>query len=147
MNRCRFLRIAAAGALAFAAAAGPAQAQQGHRFFNERVQRGTLEVVNPPVVRLNGQTIRVAPGSRLRDEENRIVLLSNHVGRKMVVNYRLDNMGQLGDIWMLTSAERAQVLPGEQSRMKAANAGVQYNGPVFQPGKPLHEQHSFRNEY
>lgn len=147
MNRCRFLRITAAGALALAAFAGPAQAQQGHRLFSEGVQRGTLEVLNPPMVRLNGKPIRVSPASRMRNQDNRIVLLSNFVGQKMVVNYRLDNMGQLGDIWLLTSAERAQVLPGEQSRMKAANEGVKYDGPVFQPGKPLHEQHQFRNPH
>ena len=147
MNRCRFLRIAAAGALAFVAAAGPAQAQQGHRFFNDRVERGTLEIVNPPMARLNGQAVRLAPGSRLFNEENRIVMASNYVGRKLVVNYLPDNMGQLGDIWILTRAEQAMVTPGEQSRMKSAGADAKYDGPVFQPGKPLHEQHQFRNQY
>ena len=30
----------------------------------------------------------------------------------------------------------------------AASGGApKYNGPVFQPGKPLSEQHQFKNEY
>ncbi|WP_157667473.1 hypothetical protein [Comamonas serinivorans] len=148
MNRCQFLRCAALSALALAAAL-PAQAQQGRRFFNDRVERGTLEIVSPPVVKLNGKTTRLSPGSRLFNEDNRIVMATQFVGRKLKVNYLTDNMGQVGDIWILTAAEQAMVTPGEQNRMKAASQGaaVKYNGPVFQPGKPLSEQHQFKNEY
>ena len=147
MNRCQFLRCLALGTLAVAAA-GAVQAQQSHRFFNNRVVRGTLEIVNPPAVLLNGKPARLSPGSRLFNEDNRIVMANNFVGRKLTVNYLPDNMGQVGDIWILTPAERAMVTSAEQSRMKAAGQGAApYNGPVVQPGKPLSEQPRFKNSY
>ena len=151
MNRCllRTCRTAlTVGVLALAATSTfhAAQAQSSRRAFNDRAERGTIEFVAPPHVRVNGKDARLSAGSRLFNEENRIVMANNHAGRKYEVRYLSDNMGQVGDIWILTRQEIANSSPGD--RLKAASGGApKYNGPVFQPGKPLSEQHQFKNEY
>ena len=154
MNRCfprtcRTTLTVSVLALAATSSLNLAQAQQGRRMFNDRVERGTLEITSPPMIRLNGKDARLAPGSRLFNEDNRIVMANAYRGSKFTVHYLLDNMGQVGDVWILTKQEITNTSAGEQQRMKAAAAGaaVKYNGPVFQPGKPYGEQHQYRNPY
>jgi hypothetical protein len=100
MIRCVALAVAALAAL-------PALAQ-APRNFSAQALRGELVVVQPPEVRLNGQPARLAPGARIRDQNNLVQLSGSLVNQRFVVNYTRDLSGQLLDVWLLTPAERAR---------------------------------------
>jgi hypothetical protein len=85
------------------AAAWPAQAQQ--RVFERSALRGEIEVVAPPEAKLNGKSVRLAPGARIRDARNMLVLSGGLIGQKIVVHYRLDGIGELRDVWLLSQDE------------------------------------------
>jgi len=96
------LRCASSLALMLALAL-PATAQV--RNFTAQALRGSVVFGTPPEVTLNGKPARLAPGARVRDENNMLLLPAALVGRKAVVNYTTELEGMLLDVWMLTRAE------------------------------------------
>jgi hypothetical protein len=101
MNRC------AVALLPLAAVATVASAQVP-RLFPPTALRGELAFVQPPDVLLNGQPARLAPGARVRNEENRFEVMGALAGRKQVVHFTRDAGGQLLEVWLLTPSERAR---------------------------------------
>ena len=87
---------------AFAVLPAAAQVQ---RNFPAAALRGELAVVVPPEAQLNGNPARLAPGARIRDQNNMLQVSGVLAGRKQVVNYTRDINGQLLDIWVLTPTE------------------------------------------
>lgn len=104
MLRCVLVTAASAAALL---AAAPAAAQTP-RTFPATALRGEILVTQPPEIRLNGQPARLAPGARLFDERNQQQLSGALVGRKLVVHYTRDAMGQPLNVWVLTPEELAR---------------------------------------
>jgi hypothetical protein len=70
-------------------------------------QRGVLLVTAPPEVLLDGQPARLAPGARIRDRNNLLVVSGALIGQQLVVRYTRDPLGLLREIWVLTPAEAA----------------------------------------
>jgi hypothetical protein len=101
MPRCALL-LAAALFVAL-----PAQAQ---RIFENNALRGELVVKAPPEALLNGKPVRLAPGVRIRNQQNLIQLSGTLVDQRLLVNYTLDGMGLVRDAWILTE-EEARRLP------------------------------------
>jgi hypothetical protein len=99
MLRCVTLALAAVLVL-------PAAAQQ--RPFPPNALRGELLVEQPPAVTLNGQPARLAPGARIRGENNLLQMSGALAGQKLIVHYTVDNYGLLLDVWVLSAAERAR---------------------------------------
>ena len=61
-----------------------------------------------PQVSLNGQPTQLSPGSRVRDQNNLIVLAGSLAGSRMLVHYTLDVGGnQVRDVWILRPDEAA----------------------------------------
>jgi hypothetical protein len=96
MNRCAFALCAAL------LIALPAQAQ---RVFENNALRGELIVKAPPQALLNGKPIRLAPGVRIRNQQNMVQLSGSLLEQKMLVNYTLDGEGLVRDVWVLTEEE------------------------------------------
>ncbi|MBL8286711.1 MAG: hypothetical protein JNL85_01895 [Rubrivivax sp.] len=95
-------------------------AAQAPRSFPAAALRGEIVVVQPPELLLNGQPARLAPGARIRGENNLLIVsgaLATH--QRLVVHYTFDREGQLGEVWILTAAERAR-LPWPATREQAA---------------------------
>jgi hypothetical protein len=110
MYRCV---IAATAALAFASAALPASAQvqaQAQRSFPPTALRGVIAFDNPPQVVLNGKPAQLAPGVRIRGQNNLLVLTGPLVGSKLVVHYTTEFTGLIKDVWILRDDE-IQVVP------------------------------------
>jgi len=110
MNRCsvRFTsrRIAMfALAACLSGATAIAHAQFGPRLFPANAQRGTFQVVQPPDVLINDQAERLAPGARIRNINNMLVLSATIVGQRLLVNYVREPGGLIRDVWILTEAE------------------------------------------
>jgi len=114
-------RRIAAVALAFAATlcALPAAAQS-LRSFPATALRGEIVVVQPPEVRLNGRPARLAPGVRVRGENNLMIVTGAiATNQRLVVHYTVDLEGLLSEVWVLTAAERARQ-PWPATREQAA---------------------------
>jgi len=102
MNRCA-LAVILAAALALPVLA------QTTRPFPATALRGTLQIVQPPDVRLNDQAARLAPGARIRGANNMLQLSGTLVGQALLVHYTIEpTSGQLLDVWVLTPEETAR---------------------------------------
>ena len=101
MLRC-VLAFAAAFLLASTAAA------QAQRNFPQNALRGAIVFGTAPEIALNGQPARLAPGSRVRDGNNMLVLPSTVHGGKFLVHYTVDTLGLVKDVWILTPDEAAR---------------------------------------
>ena len=100
MYRC-LIALATAATATFAA---PAWAQVA-RQFPENALRGIIVFGQPPVIALNGNPTRLAPGSRIRGDNNLLVMSGALVDKKAVVHYTLDASGLVRDVWILRPEE------------------------------------------
>ncbi len=100
-SRLRFAWLATA----LLALAGTASALDAVRPFPPTAKRGTLQVVSPPEVLLNGKSARLSPGARIRGTNNLLVMSASLVGDSLPVNYVLDPHGLLHDVWILNATE------------------------------------------
>ncbi len=101
MLRCALL----AAALVTVSLPAAAQVQ---RNFPQNALRGELAFAQPPEALLNGQPARLAPGSRIRGENNMLVMSAALAGSKAVVHYTVDELGLVKDVWILRPEELAK---------------------------------------
>jgi hypothetical protein len=126
MYRCASFAVAA---FAAAALALPASAQN-HRQFPADALRGSMMVVQTPDVELNGQPARLAPGARIRGDNNLFLLSGSITGQKRMVHYTLDPYGLLKDVWVLNPVEMANS-PWPETPEQAANWAFDSAGQVW----------------
>ena len=112
MFRCAIAITTSALALAFVGQANaqtaPA-AQYVKRHFTANALRGEVLFLTPPDVQLNGQVVRMAPGGRIRNDQNMMALSGSVVGKQFIVNYTTDDVsGMVKDIWILDELEAAK---------------------------------------
>jgi len=100
MYRCV---LAAAAAVCLVA---PAAAQQ--RTFPQNALRGALVIVSPSEATLNGDPARLAPGLRIRGQDNMLAMSANLIGARMLVHYTTDLQGLVNNVWILTPDEAAK---------------------------------------
>jgi hypothetical protein len=121
MYRCRALSSLLAPAFVAVAlhAAAPAALAQVQRNFPAEALRGELRLSAPPQVQLNGKDAQLAPGVRIRGENN-LVRLSATISAEPAypVLYTLDPLGLVLDVWMLREEEAKRFWP--RSREEAA---------------------------
>jgi hypothetical protein len=89
---------------------GLAQGQRppDHRVFPAQALRGELVVTAAPEVLLNGRPDRLAPGARIRGEDNLLVMSGAITGLRLTVHYtREATSGLLLDVWVLRPVERS----------------------------------------
>ena len=102
------LRLIAVLGLAFMIAPAQASPPAGHRSFPAHALRGELLLGAVPLAQLNGQPERLAPGARIRGEDNLLRLPTQLTGRAWLVHYtREPSSGLLMDVWILNRAEVA----------------------------------------
>jgi hypothetical protein len=100
MYRC------ALAALAVASFVAPAVAQV-QRNFPQNALRGTIVIGNPPEIQLNGRDARLGPGARIRGQNNLLQMSAALTGQRLTVNYTVDTLGLVHDVWILRSDEAA----------------------------------------
>ena len=77
------------------------------RKFPQRALRGKILFGTPPAIELDGDAMQMAPAYRVHGFNNLLVLSTQLIGIKAVVNYTTDLQGQPNEIWLLTDAEAA----------------------------------------
>ena len=93
-------------ALVAVCAAAPAAAQS--RAFPQNTLRGAMVFRDDGQVVLNGRVTPLSPGSRVRNQDNMVVMAGSLTGAKWLVNYTLDiGGGQVRDVWILRPDEAA----------------------------------------
>jgi hypothetical protein len=103
---------------AFACLAAPAAAQV-QRVFPQNALRGAIVIGVAPDILLNDQRARLAPGARIRDQSNMMVVPSALTGGRYLVNFNLDTSGLVKEVWILRPDEAA-VQPWPESPAQAA---------------------------
>jgi hypothetical protein len=105
MYRCASRSLAAA--LVAISVIAPVSAQV-QRAFPTNTLRGAMVFGEYPQVTLNGRSAQLSPGSRVRDQDNRIVLAASLTGARMLVHYTVGIGGaQVQDVWILRPEEAA----------------------------------------
>ena len=113
MHRCTFRpsrrrrALACAAALALLIPVG-AFAQPVQRPFPANALRGAIAFGQPPEIGLNGRPMRLAPGARIRDQNNMLAMSGPLIGEKLTVHYTIDIDGNVRDVWILTADELAK---------------------------------------
>jgi hypothetical protein len=111
MNRCTFMRHCLLALTLLSVGPLLAQIAPAPRSFPPNALRGELTIVQTPVVLMNEQQDKLSPGSRIRNEFNRLVLPASLTGRKLIVNYTRESYGMIHEVWILTETEAAEKRP------------------------------------
>ena len=116
MRRCSSIFSSirtAAGALALVAGVGlanpmlPAQAQPARPVQLPADARfGELKGLAYPLARIGKDTLRLAPGAKIYNTQNLIVMPASVAGTGPVL-YKLDGRGEVAQLWLLTAQEAA----------------------------------------
>jgi len=101
------LQLSALMVLGLAFTPLPSSAQSIVREFPRTALRGTLEVIAPPEVMLDGKTERLSPGSHIHSPQNMLMMSGSLVGQKWVVNFTRESTGLVREVWLLTPEEVA----------------------------------------
>ncbi|WP_423459613.1 hypothetical protein [Ottowia sp. VDI28] len=75
------------------------------RNFPQDVKRAQIVFAAPPEVLVNGQREFLAPGVRVRNQQNLLALTGSLHGQMFTVNYLRDPAGLIREIWILTPDE------------------------------------------
>ena len=134
MNRWISQLLASTALLALAASAAYAQpdGSSNIRKFPTNAKRGELVVFSAPDVSIDGKADRFAPGVRIRDASNALVLSSTLVNTRLVVNYTRDNIGLVQNVWVLTTEEASSTIPGQPTGF-FSNIGSMFGAPAAAP--------------
>jgi len=100
--------LAAQAAQAALNSQGTQDGQSIQRNFPQKALRGKILFGTPPAIELDGNAMQLAPAYRVHGYNNLLVMSTQLVGVKAVVNYTTDLAGQPYEIWLLTSTEAAK---------------------------------------
>ena len=93
---------------------------RGQRHFPQNALRGAIVFGEAPDILLNGDAARLAPGARIRDANNLMVVPSGLLGARALVHYTVDTSGLVKDVWILTPGEAGN-RPWPTTRKDAAS--------------------------
>lgn len=90
----------------------PAAAQEGrpagHRAFPATALRAEFVITAWPEALLDGQPVRLAPGARIRGEDNLLKVPASLAGQALPVHYTREAVsGLVLEVWVLNAVERA----------------------------------------
>jgi hypothetical protein len=96
-------RLLAAALFALLAATAFAQL----RTLPAQAKPGKMRHVQETIVQIDGKLARLAPGARIRDAHNRL-LVPTAIPADSVVKYMLNAQGEVSAVWILTPQEAGQ---------------------------------------
>jgi hypothetical protein len=79
------------------------------RNFPEQAKRGDMTAYEYPAMKIDDNIYRLAPGSRIFNHQNRIIMPASLQVQTAPVMYMLDMSGALSRVWLLTGEEAARL--------------------------------------
>ncbi|RZU02071.1 hypothetical protein [Rivibacter subsaxonicus] len=117
MNRCDrlgrrsvLLQLSAAMA-ALTLAAGAGAQPQVSRSFPYNALRGEIVVQSTNDLLVNGEPARMAPGVRIRGQDNLLLVTGAIEGLKFIGHYTVDTYGLVSQLWVLRDDEIVKPWP------------------------------------
>jgi hypothetical protein len=104
--------------LSLLAPAAGLRAQQT-RTFPAATKVGVLQVTQHPQALLDKKAVQLAPGARILNESN-IFITPTALTNPTPVRYRLDSLGHVLEVWVLTQAELDKAKAEAASKENAA---------------------------
>jgi len=145
MNRCApqplAVLILLAAAISFSslpAAAQTGEVQTSVRQFPKAAVRGEMVVLGAPAISMDDKPDRLAPGARIFDTHNHLVLSNLYLNQKLVVNYLRDNTGQVQQVWILNDDEAREKRRGPLDTL--FNFGTRFPAAPTDDGKTPYGQ-------
>jgi hypothetical protein len=83
----------------------------GLRKFPANALRGKMRVLLAPEILIDGKRERLAPGSRIRDPQQRLVMSASITNQDFIVNFVRNPLGEVQEVWILNELEAKQKLP------------------------------------
>jgi hypothetical protein len=78
------------------------------RPFPPEARRGTMSAgADYTQIVIDGQVQRLAPGAKIKSQQNTIIMASSLMNNVYIVNYTIDNLGMIDKVWILTNEEIA----------------------------------------
>jgi hypothetical protein len=99
------------------------------RPFPKEAKRGELVVLSAPDIAIDGKADRLSPGVRIRDAKNNLILSGTLANQPLIVNYVRDNIGLVHNVWVLSSDEIKQKMPGQPEGL-ISNIRSMFDTPV-----------------
>jgi hypothetical protein len=99
------------------------------RTFPKDAKRGELVILAAPDIAIDSKADRLSPGARIRDAKNSLVLPGTLANQPLVVNYVRDNTGLVHNVWVLSSDEIKQKMPGQPEGL-ISNIRSMFDTPV-----------------
>ena len=109
--------------------------QPNIRPFPKDAKRAELVVFSAPDITLDGKADRLSPGVRIIGARNNLVLSGTLVNQALIVNYTRDNTGLVHRVWVLTSEEAKQKMPGQPDGLFSNIRSMFDTPPVSDDGK------------
>lgn len=142
MTRCRHFLAATLSALGLLLCALPAGAQEQQplatsggagRSFPANALRGTVGFIGGNKVLLNGEEVRSAPGLRVFNAKNHLVMPARLQGKSYTVHYVMERSTRmLHTVWLISEAEAAK--PRAAPGMVVRN--FQFESQLPEPATP-----------
>lgn len=122
----------------------PAQAPVlGLHKFPDHALRGKLQVMQAPMILMDGKPHQLSPGARIRDTQQRLVMPASIAHVELIVNFVRNSAGQVHDVWILTEQQARQKIKTYTPATNISFAS-DANNPTQDDGKtPFHLLPSF----
>ncbi|MGQ0579536.1 MAG: hypothetical protein ACT4PQ_11595 [Betaproteobacteria bacterium] len=78
------------------------------RNFPETAVRDEIKSHNFPYVKIGARTLRLAPGGRIFNQQNLIIMPASLQAQTAQIMYTTDMNGELSRVWLLTAEEAAR---------------------------------------
>lgn len=92
----------------------PTGVQPRMRAISPKAERGWIEFLSTRDAIVEGQSVRIGAGFRLRDERNRLFPVSRLVGARLQMFYVMDTFGFLQEAWLMADGEQHRLSPKER---------------------------------
>lgn len=64
-------------------------------------KQAVMQVTQAPWVLLDGAPAQLAPGARIRNPQFSLVLSASLTGQQWLIQYTLNTLGQIQDVWLI----------------------------------------------
>lgn len=127
----------------------------GQRQYPNNAEKGKIRFTNPPEVKINGTTMRLAGSTRIRDENNRPLTLGQlqqkpYYKKSFRIMYTANESGHIRRIWILSRDERSRTSPSDERRRMlrqqgAADGYITHKQKKINPLTPFNELPRYPN--